>query len=477
VFVGALIFETGAGGTLPFFALVALPLLLFGPSEMVMMGLGVALPLLLFTACETGFAARLFAVTPKPTPVWYFAANAASAFAVAFVIPYFFYRTNLRAEAAIERMGREKLTRVIDSNLIGVVRGRLSGRLEEANDTFLTLLGHTRLDLVTGALDLQAIAPLDGAHGGPRAWAELARRGASFVYERTCMRKDGTCVPVLVGVAVLDESLDEVVGFVLDLSAQKQIEAQNTLLRESREALRLRDLFSSIASHELKTPLTALLLNLKILRRRTEKDAPENDALRLQLERCEASAARMGELIHTLLDVAQIHDGKLKLTRDEMDVVEAARRVASGFEGGRTVSGAIREIQIEADGPVTARLDPVRFDQMLSNLLSNAVKYGAGKPIEVRIRHDGAADTAHLEVIDHGPGIEPTMTQRIFEPFQRGVAAGEPIPGLGLGLYVVKMIVEGHGGRIGVDSRLGQGSRFIVDLPCAHAATSSAVQP
>jgi len=431
----------------------------------------VALPPLLFVASVSGFAGHVLAVTARPAPPWYFAANAPSAFAVAFVIPFLFYRSNLKAEASIERLGRQKLSRVIDSNLIGVVRGSLSGRIEEANDTFLRLLGHTRADLANGSLDLKAIAPLEPTDSGSvPAWSDLPGRSAYTVYERTCARKDGTCVPVMVGVAVLDDGLDEVVGFVLDLTAQKQMEAQNTLLRESREAIRLRDLFSSIASHELKTPLTALLLNLKTLRRRLDKDAPENETLRTQIDRCESSATRMGELIHTLLDVAQIHDGKLALSLDEMDVVEAVRRVTSGFELVRPAGG--QEIQIQADGAVTARLDPLRFDQMLSNLLSNAIKYGAGKPIEVRVHHDGEANAAHIEVVDQGLGIEPTMTEKIFEPFQRAVSAEAAVPGLGLGLYVVKMIVEGHGGRINVDSRMGQGSRFIVELPCAPRSSA-----
>ena len=265
------------------------------------------------------------------------------------------------------------------------------------------------------------------------------------------------------GVAQLDDGEDEVVGFVLDLTAQKSVEAQNAMLRESQEALRLRDLFNSVASHELKTPLTALLLNLKTLGRRLGKEVPECSSLRAQLDRCETSAARMGELIHTLLDVAQIHDGKVKLAVHEMDVAQAVRRIVSDLEANRPAGS--QQIEVQAQGPLTARLDSLRFEQLVTNLLSNAIKYGAGKPIEVRVGRDGAADVARLEVIDHGSGIDPRMIQKIFEPFQRAVSADEPIPGLGLGLYVVKMIVDEHGGRIDVESRPGQGSRFVVDLP------------
>jgi signal transduction histidine kinase len=303
---------------------------------------------------------------------------------------------------------------------------------------------------------------------------ESPRRGPTSVYELTCRRKDGTMVSVLVGVALLDESNDEVVGFVLDLTAQKSLESQRTMLHDSREALRLRDLFNSIASHELKTPLTALLLSLQLLSHKLEREAPGHASLRTQIARCETAATRMGDLIDALLDVAYIHRGRLTLNVHEMDVVEAVRRVASGFEIGKNggSNGGACTISVCAEGSVTAQLDSVRFDQIVSNLVSNAVKYGAGKPIEIRVRHDRDANVAHLEVIDAGPGIDPCMREKIFEPFQRATAM-EPIPGLGLGLYVVKLIVDGHGGRIAVDSELGHGTRFIVDLPCAGAAQPS----
>ena len=123
----------------------------------------------------------------------------------------------------------------------------------------------------------------------------------------------------------------------------------------------------------------------------------------------------------------------------------------------------------------------MRFEQLVTNLLSNAIKYGAGKPIEVRVGRDGAADVARLEVIDHGSGIDPHMTEKIFEPFQRAVSAEEPIPGLGLGLYVVKISSTSTAGGFDVESRPGQGSRFVVDLPCvpppAPAANSTEPGP
>ena len=130
---------------------------------------------------DRGGGVRGCSIRPRAGARLVLRANAASAFAMAFVVPFFFYRSNLRAEASLERMGQEKLKRVIDSNLIGVVRGRLSGRIEEANDTFLSLLGYRRRDLATGALDLKAIAPPDPPDDGPAPERPARpRRGAEL---------------------------------------------------------------------------------------------------------------------------------------------------------------------------------------------------------------------------------------------------------------------------------------------------------
>ena len=228
-------------------------------------------------------AAHLFSVHPRAAPTWYFAANAATTFVLAFLVPFFFFRSNVRAEASLQRIGQWKLKRVIDADLIGVVRGRLSGRIEDANDTFLSLLGYTP----SGSRRRRPRSRHDCAVG--LAPGRPAAAGPHLRVRAHLPAKDGTTVPALVGIARLDESddsgdsHDEVVGFVLDLTAQKHLEAQRTMLHDSREALRLRDLFNSIASHELKTPLTALLLNLRLLSVRLDKETPPTSPLRAQV--------------------------------------------------------------------------------------------------------------------------------------------------------------------------------------------------
>lgn len=467
VLAGAAPFSPDAGGILPFVPLVALPLLLFGPAERRLLIVGALIPLGMLAASASGAVARWLALQNEPSMPWYFAANVGSAFLIAFLIPLSFYRGNVRAEAVLRRLGAQKVRRVIDSNLVGVAMGRLSGRVEEANPAFLDLLGYGPDDVARGLIDLKTVAPVDPLDiGCTRALGELTQLGSTSVYERTLVRKDGATVPAMVGTAFLDDSQEEIVTFVLDLTAHKRVEAQKAMLRESEEALRLRDLFSSIASHELKTPLAILIIGLQGLARRLAQEVPDSAIVKTQLERCQNAANRMRGLVDTLLDLAQIHKSRLmELHVQEIDVVQAVRRVVAGFEALHTDEKA-PPIRVDAQETVAAEVDPLRFDQVVTNLVSNATKYAGGGPIELHIERDVARDMLRLSVTDHGPGIDPAVQARIFEPFRRGASPDKPVAGLGLGLYVTKMIVESHGGRIHVTSAPGEGARFTVEFPC-----------
>ena len=154
-----------------------------------------------------------------------------------------------------------------------------------------------------------------------------------------------------------------------------------------------------------------------------------------------------------------------------MDLAQAVREVVADYESAGVVGP--NQIALRAAGPVTGVWDPIRIEQVITNLVSNAIKYGRGRPIEVVVdeaesgqaaqNRDGMLH-ARLEILDHGLGIEKDMIERIFDPFQRA-ASGKRIQGLGLGLFVVKSIVEAHGGTIRVTSQSDCGSRFVVDLP------------
>jgi signal transduction histidine kinase len=239
------------------------------------------------------------------------------------------------------------------------------------------------------------------------------------------------------------------------------------LYGEAQAAVAARDEFLSIASHELRTPLTALRLALENMRRVSSREAIERLPAQY-VERVLATAERQGQrlekLVAGLLDVSRIHMGRLELDLEEVDLGAAVADAMGHIEDEATQSGSPIEIRGE---PVRGSWDRLRIGQVVTNLLSNAVKYGGGKPVDVEFgpRDDGRA---FLLVRDRGIGIDPADQPQIFERFERAVSSRN-YGGLGLGLYIVKRIVEAHGGTIRVESKAGEGAAFVVELPLRPA--------
>ncbi len=251
--------------------------------------------------------------------------------------------------------------------------------------------------------------------------------------------------------------------FLQEMADRAGLAIQNVrLLKTAQEAVRLRDDFLSVASHELKTPLTPLSIKLQSLARLAESAHAEEFATRLprDVEIMRRQVRRLSDLIHDLLDVARISGGRLKLELEEVDVAELAREVAARFEP--EAERARGRLDVRTEGPLVGRWDRLRLEQVITNLLSNAVKYGAGKPVHMRVEPEG--EKARLTVWDEGIGIEPRLLARIFEKFERAVSERH-YGGLGLGLYISRQIVEALGGSISVESEINQGARFTVRLP------------
>src|SRR5262249_2727217 len=234
---------------------------------------------------------------------------------------------------------------------------------------------------------------------------------------------------------------------------------------EAQQAIRVRDEFLSIASHELRTPLTPLRLQIQDLaeRARTAKLlAQPMERVTARLENAARQVDRMPRLVSTLLDVTRIVAGRIVLEREPVELVALVREVLDRAEP--EVQRANYRIQFAGAGPLVGHWDRLRIDQVLTNLVSNAMKYGGGKPIEISVRRgDGSAI---LRVCDHGIGIPREQLERIFGRFERAVSE-RSYGGLGLGLYIVRRFVEAHGGTVRVESQVGEGSVFIVELPLA----------
>lgn len=234
------------------------------------------------------------------------------------------------------------------------------------------------------------------------------------------------------------------------------------LYRQATDAIRVRDNLLSIASHELKTPLTSITLSIDLLRRLAQK-APDA-ALRAEVARRAESTWKQMEwlssLVDELLDVTRINAGKLELRRESFDLGALVTDVVERFE--HEFDQAACRVTVEVTGDVTGSWDRARVEQVIVNLLTNAAKYGAGKPVDVTVvREDGV----ELRVRDRGIGVAGDEQERVFSAFERTSAARD-FAGLGLGLYITRHIVEAHGGSITCQSDgPGMGATFCVRLP------------
>jgi signal transduction histidine kinase len=224
----------------------------------------------------------------------------------------------------------------------------------------------------------------------------------------------------------------------------------------ARDEVAGRDEFLSIATHEIRGALTSMRLAVQGLLRGSLPAA----AVQTALEVIQREDRRLGRFVDDLLDVARMRTGQLHFEMEAVDLALVVRDVVSRLTADIPPGGS--PVSVATDGNLVGRWDRGRLEQAVSNLLSNAIKYGEGQPIEVTAVNTG--DVARITVADSGIGIRPELLPRIFNPFQRGVEA-RTYGGLGLGLHIVRTIVEGFGGTISVESRPGAGSTFIVDLP------------
>lgn len=301
----------------------------------------------------------------------------------------------------------------------------------------------------------EAIHPAD-REGTTALWRAAVARGSDFELEHRLRRADGEYrwfIRRAFRLPAGEGRSDRWFGTCTDVHDLKL--SQEVL----RQADRLKEDFLNMASHEFRTPLTALRLQVELLRRALRKPEPSPERLERQLAGADAQIDRLEALLRSLLDVSVINAGRLTLDLTELDLGALVREVIDrlGPEAERQGS----PVTLRA-GPVLGCWDRTRLDQVLTNLLSNAVKYGAHRPVEVEVGEQGSA--AVVVVRDRGIGIPPATLDRVFDRFERGGNTGA-IKGSGLGLWITRKMVEAHGGEVAVESAVGAGSTFTVRLP------------
>lgn len=241
------------------------------------------------------------------------------------------------------------------------------------------------------------------------------------------------------------------------------IETLEKNYENAQREIQARDQFLAIASHELKTPVTSMLLQVQTAIHNIRNVSLANFSvanLLKMLEGTEQQSQRLSKMVNDLLNLSLITTGKMDLEPERTDLSDIVKHVADSFSERLKKDGIM--LQVLAEKPIVGVWDKVRITQAVTNLLSNAIKYGAGKPIIMTVTN--THDIAKLVVEDKGIGISQDQQKRIFERFERAVSPKD-YKGLGVGLYITNQIVKAHNGKISVKSKPHSGTSFTIELP------------
>ncbi len=344
--------------------------------------------------------------------------------------------------------------------------------LERAGDEALAV-GAAALDAVPSvARAIEARRPIVARSGAPERWpaalgAALPAGGDVTLPLVSARAPLGTLTLFVEDGERLRPAED--LGLVEELARRLTIAIENAALyRQAEEAIRIRDEFLAVASHELKTPLTPLRIKIQTLERLVARGdlarVPQEKLLQL-FDGAEGQVLRLVALVDELLDVTRITSKRLRLRPEPMDLAASVQEVVERHEDEAAESGCA--VRVHAHGPVVGTGDRLRVEQVFTNLLTNALKYAPGSDVDVWV--EGHRERARLVVHDEGPGIAPADQERIFRPFERAVRFIE-VSGFGLGLFIVRQIAEAHGGSVHLESGPAHGTTFTVELPRALPA-------
>lgn len=347
-----------------------------------------------------------------------------------------------------------RLRRLIDSNIVGVMLVETQ-KILEANDAFLKIVGYTRKDLKEGKLQWRKLTPPEYMSLTLKHLEEIKRNGSCPPFEKEYIRKDGTRVPILIGKALLQKEPFEWVSFVVDLTDRKELEDR-------------KDAFISMASHELKTPVTTIKVFNQLLQQKYSQ--VEDAATLTYLLKMDDQINRLTELVEDLLDLSKIQSGQLSLKREPFymnDLVdETVEYLQELFPS--------HKIHIIRNDAQKISADKHRIEQVLINLISNAIKYSPGAD-QIIISSAMQQESLVVAVRDFGIGIAKKDQKNLFDRFYRVQEEKQKTyPGLGIGLYISNEIVIRHGGKIWFESSRNKGSTFYFSTP-VRGRTQSAI--
>ena len=333
------------------------------------------------------------------------------------------------------------------------------------------LLGYKREDLM-GKNDYDFFPKDQADHFTSKDRAVISSGQLLDIFEEPIHTREGLKILRTKKIPLYDEKGNPsfLLGISEDITELKKAELERIQLVkeqsariEAEKGIQIRDEFISLASHELKTPLTSINLQFQLIKRWLgKKDFSDTALLRLEKIFSDSSYQlnRLANLLDDLLDVSRIQAGRFTYNFEKKDISTIIKNSVERFLP--QLNAANCELRWGVLQECICSVDISKFEQCITNLLTNALKYSAGKPVEISLQRED--QNAIFKIKDQGIGIDPQYHEKIFQRFERAVSSGN-YSGLGLGLYISKEIIEAHKGKINVESALNEGSTFTVIIP------------
>ena len=367
-----------------------------------------------------------------------------------------------------------KIRRLVDSNIIGVIIWELEGRILEANDAFLRIVGYDREDLAAGRLNRKMLTPSEGHELDERNVADMKQIGTIPPFEKEYVRKDGSRVPVLVGGAMFEESRHGV-GFALDLTELNRAEAEarenerryRDALMELAHAHRITTMGQLAASiaHEVNQPITATVTNAEAGLSWLAAQPPNLEQVRQSLDGIVSDGLRAGDVIGRIRALVRKEPQQRAALDINAVVVEVIALTRIEIARNRVM---VRTQLTEALPAIQA--DRVQLEQVILNLIMNAVEAMSGmgdgdRELSISTIRN-TSNSVSVSVQDSGPGLDPKTMDRMFDAFFTTKSKG-----MGMGLAICHSIIETHGGRLWAGPNEPRGATFQFTLPLASDHT------
>jgi two-component system sensor histidine kinase/response regulator len=368
-----------------------------------------------------------------------------------------------------------KFRRLVESDIVGVMTASLDGRVLQANDEFLRIIQRERSELDEGTLRWDTLTPEEYRELDDDAIQQLEETGACRPWEKEYLRKDGSRISVLIGVAAIDQSFDECICWILDITERKRMEDELKRAKETADsASQAKSQFLANMSHEIRTPMNAVI-GMTELVLNSPLSTEQRDYLKMVLHSGEALLG----VINDILDFSKVEAGKLEIEAKPFHLLDTIGDAMKSL----ALRAHAKQIELACDisphVPTTLVGDGGRVRQVILNLVGNSIKFTEHGEVvlSVDVQHeDDHAVVLHVQVRDTGIGIPLGKQAQVFAAFEQADATTtRRFGGTGLGLAITRRLVDLMGGKLWVESEEGLGSTFhftvlmerCADLPAA----------